>query len=183
MLCSWWSSLRVSASSPAAYVSWWSWWCWCWPCWWCCSCRWLASRAQGWWSSETATFSNFLTSTQGGCSLFHYPEPTMCHVSVIGRPECYQEIHLAVLNVPEYSDTPTKRGWLIFDSFISCTVLQVCSAGRPKMNTYLRRWSVLTTRTGHKYYYKRIKVPNYKKKVQKDDKDEHLFEQIVCFSN
>ena len=44
-----------------------------------------------------------------GCSLFHYPEPTMCHVSVIGRPECYQEIHLAVLNVPEYSDTPTKR--------------------------------------------------------------------------
>ena len=28
-------------------------------------------------------------------------------VSVIGRPECYQEIHLAVLNIPEYSDTPT----------------------------------------------------------------------------
>ena len=44
-----------------------------------------------------------------GCSLFHYPEPTVCHVSVIGRPECYQEIHLAVLNVPEYSDTPTTR--------------------------------------------------------------------------
>ena len=35
------------------------------------------------------------------------------------------------------------------------------------MNTSLRRWSVLTTRTGHKYNYKRIKVPKYKKKRYK----------------
>ena len=35
------------------------------------------------------------------------------------------------------------------------------------MNTFLTRWSVLTARRGHKYNYKRIKVPKYKKRYKK----------------
>ena len=51
-----------------------------------------------------------------------------------------------------------------------------------KMNTSLSRLSVLATRTGQKY--QRTKVPKYKKnrrKVQKDDKDDLLFEQMAGF--